>query len=373
MKPKHFVALCLATALVCSCNSSGNQAGMAPVQVSPYTIEESTCVIEYNYPATLQGVLDVAIYPQVSGRITKINVVQGQHVEKGDVLFEIDDVPYKAAYEEALAQKEVSLAQLAAANLTLESKQRLFDSNVISEYQLKIAKIDKMTAEASLAKADAAVVDARNSLGFTKVRTMSSGYAGPVPYKVGSLVNSMIVDPMTTISDNSSVYADFSIPENNYLLMANGNDMTNSSERIKNIPPLSLIMNNGVRYSEQGRVYAISGIISSATGALPVRAIFPNENKQLLSGGSCKVVFAFEQKNTLTVPRSSIKEIQNKMFVFKIDGDHVKQIEVNAERYNESSWILLPDENGGYPLAVGDKITSTTNRLKDNDMVTLKQ
>lgn len=373
MKLSTITTVCAAIALVCSCGTNSKDVEQPAIQVVPFTVEKSDCIVEYTYPATLEGVLDVAIYPQVNGRLTKIHVKQGQFVKKGDVLFEIDDVPYKAAYDQAVAQREVALAQVAAAKLTLESKQTLYNNKVISEYQLKIAKIEMMQANSSLAKAEAALQDAKNSLSFTKVRTMSSGYAGPVPVRVGALVGSSMSEPLTSVSDNSEVNANFAIPENIYLEMAVTNQFKQGeTAKYDKMPPVTLIMNNGEKYEKQGRVVSISGIISQQTGAIPAKAVFPNEGKQLLSGGSAQVMFAFNQKDALAVPRASIKEIQNKMFLFKITGDTVKMIEVNATRYNQDLWILLPSEDGTYPIQAGDKITTTTNRLQDGSKIVIK-
>lgn len=353
----------LSAAILLSLAACGQKATeVEKIQVRALTLKDTTCTIDYVYPATMQGLRDVAIFPQVSGRITAIKVIEGQFVNKGDILFEIDDVPYRAAYDAALAEVDVAKAELQNAQYSFESKQNLFEKDIISRYQLNLARNQVTTAEALLEQANASLKNAANNLSFTKVRTMGKGYIGSLPFKVGSLVGPEGTTPLTIVSDNSEVYADFSIPERTYL------ELFNSTEDVKQAE-VSLITGLGREYEHKGRVHSISGLISNETGALPVRAIFPNPDKLLLSGGSCQVVFRESADNMIIVPRAAMKEVQDKLFVFLIREGGLQQTAVSAMRYNAEEWVILPDADGSYPLKPGDQITSTTNRLKDGDEV----
>lgn len=363
------IAFAAAALLPLACKSGGETQVQKP-EVSVITLKDTTCTIQYRYPATIRGIQDVAIFPQVSGRITAVKVSEGQFVEKGQTLFTIDPVPYQSAYDAAVAEREVAKSQVASAKLTLESKQNLYDREVISEYQLKLAKNQLLTAEAVLGQANAAVQKAANDLSFTHVKTMISGYVGGLPYKIGSLVGPQIDAPLTIISDNSSIYTDFSLPENTYLELVEG---TKGAVNLTDFDiPLELITNNGILYEHKGHVKSANGLISRETGALPVRGIFPNPERRLLSGGSCQIVFNSEQDNVILIPRAAIKEIQDKMFVFKVNDGKLEQTEVSAMRLDESNWLLLPGISGEYPLKAGDVITSTTNRMQNEMEVTVK-
>jgi len=368
---KRFLCAIVIAALivVTGCKNSNDTAGQK-VAVTPITLKDTTCAVDYSYPATMRGVQDVAIYPQVNGRILKINVKEGQYVRKGTCLFKIDDVSYRAAYDAAVAEQAVAQAQVETAKLTEESKLRLLNKNVISEYQYKVAKNSLMTAEANLARAKAAVESAANELSFTNVVAPVDGVIGSLPYKIGSLVGPSIPTPLTYVSDNSEIYADFSIQENTYL------EIRKSLEEKKNASynvPFALIANNGERFKYTGKLHSMSGMISRETGALPVIAIFPNPDRFLISGGSCRVLLSVEEAQAILLPRSSIKEIQNKMFVFRINSDStLSQIEVAASRYNSSLWMLEPLEDGTFPIKAGDRITSTVNRLTDGMQVEVK-
>jgi len=373
MKTKLFfvsvVALTLSTLFATSCKTK--QVVQPVVQVQAYTLKDTSCIMQFAYPATMCGIQDVAIYPQVSGRITAIKVIEGQYVNVDDILFEIDDVPYRAAYEQALASVEVAKAQLETARLTYQSKKNLFDRDIISDYQLKLAENSVTTSKAKLGQAEAGLRDAANNLSFTKVRTMGKGKVGQLPYKVGSLVSPSISEPLTYVSDNSSIYADFAVAENFQLeLNITSNTQKIDDPKFKVLQNLKLITNLGTEYPYKGKIHSVSGLISAATGSLPVRSIFPNPDGTLLSGGSCKVVFSHMADSVFMIPRSAMKEVQNKMFVFVIkDSTSIEQIAVNAERYDSKLWRLRPNEDGKYPVKAGDMITMTTNRLKDGDKV----
>jgi len=350
--------LVLASFALFSCKSN-QQTESETVQVKTIELKDTTCTVEYEFPATIKGLQDVAIFPQVSGRITEIKVTEGQYVNKGDVLFVIDDVPYRAAYDAALAQVEVSKANLETAKLTFQSKQNLFDKNIISEYQLNLARNQVTTAEALLGQSNAALKNAENELSFTRVRTMGKGYIGSLPFKVGSLVGPDMGSPFTIVSDNSSVYADFSVTENTYL-----STLATAKVTIDRLP-LSLKTNLGERFPHEGYLHSLSGLISSTTGSIPARAIFPNPDLTLLSGGSCQVLLTAVRDHLIVVPRAAMKEIQDKLFVFIVKDGVLVQTAVNASRINASQWVIEPDEDGNMPLKAGDKITTTTNRLMD--------
>lgn len=170
--------------------------------------------ITTSYSASIEGKQDIDIYPQVSGYIEKLNVSEGDIVRKGEILFVIDQVPYKAALETAIANVESAKANLATAELTYKSTQALFAKKVVSDFNLQTTKNAYLTAKAQLAQAKAQEVNARNNLSYTEVKSPSNGVVGMLPYRVGTLVSPSMPQPLTTVSDNSNMYVYFSMTEN---------------------------------------------------------------------------------------------------------------------------------------------------------------
>lgn len=211
----RLIVLVGCAALTASCKQAPvaqMEAEYAVLKVSP-----SDKVLSTTYSATIRGRQDIDIYPQVSGFLTQLCVEEGQAVRKGQILFIIDQVPYKAALETAVANVESAKAGLATAQLTYDSKKELFAKKVVSEFDLKTAENSWLTAKAQLAQAKAQEVSARNNLSYTEVKSPADGVIGTLPYRVGALVSASLPQPLTTVSDNSDMYVYFSMTENQLL------------------------------------------------------------------------------------------------------------------------------------------------------------
>ena len=128
-----------------------------------------------SYSATIRGRQDIDIYPQVSGTIERLCVTEGEKVRKGQILFVIDQVPYKAALNTAIANVKSAKAGLATAELTYNSNKELYAQKVVSEFSLKTSENSYLTAQAALAQAEAQETNARNNLSYTEVKSPSDG------------------------------------------------------------------------------------------------------------------------------------------------------------------------------------------------------
>lgn len=308
------VACCMA---VVSCGQAPTQQRAAEYSVQTITTTDRT--IPTNYSATIRGRQDIAIYPQVSGTISQVCITEGQRVTKGQTLFIIDQVPYKAALRTAEANVEVAKAAVATAQLTYDSKKELFSRNVVSQYDLSTAENSLLTAKAQLAQADAALVNAANNLSYTVVKAPSNGVVGTLPYRVGALVSASIPQPLTTVSDNSTMYVYFSMTAKQQLNLTRR--YGSIAETLKNMPDVQLQLNDGTVYDQTGRVESISGVVDTSTGSVQLRAVFPNENGLLLSGSTGNIIMPNLYKDCIVVPQTATFEIQDKVYVYKlVDG-----------------------------------------------------
>ena len=313
------------------------------------TVEAADRTLTTGYAATISGCQTVEIRPQVSGMITDILINEGDFVSKGQVLFVIDQTPYKAAYEIAQANVKSAEAGLSTAQLILDSNKELFEQGVVSEFDLMTSRNDLVDAEARLALARAEEINATNNLSYTEVRSPLDGVASMIPYRVGALVSSSITTPLVTVSDDSEVYAYFSMAENTMLdlIQAYGS----LKEAIREMPEVELLMSNGKKYPKKGRIDAVSGTISATTGAVSLRATFPNKSRLLRDGGSGKVVIPTILNNSIVIPQSATYELQEKIFVYKvIDGKAVSAAITVLPQNNGVEYIV---ESG---LSVGDVI-----------------
>ena len=221
----------------------------------------------------------------------------------------------------------------------------------MSEFDLMTAKNDLTDAKARLALCKAEEVNASNNLSYTEVRSPVNGVASMIPYRVGALVNSNITQPLVTVSDDSRVYAYFSMAENQMLDMVQQYGSLKTA--IKQMPEVELIMSNGQLYSHKGKINAISGTISESTGSVSIRAMFDNRNHLLRNGGSGTIIIPTERKNCIAIPKTATYELQDRIFTFRvIDGKASSTEIIVSSQSNGTEYIV---EKG---LSVGDIIVA---------------
>ena len=214
-------------------------------------VEKANKVVETGYSASIRGRQDINIMPQVSGTIHKLCVTEGEKVKKDQVLFIIDQVPYKAALNTAVANVKSAQAALATSELTFNSNKELYAKKVVSEFTLQTSENQYLTAKAQLAQAEAQEVNARNDLSYTEVKSPSNGVVGMLPYRVGTLVSPSMTQPLTTVSDNSEMYVYFSMTENQVLDMVR--EYGSVDEAIAKMPEISLELNDGTNIRRKGK------------------------------------------------------------------------------------------------------------------------
>lgn len=281
------------------------------------TVKKENRLLTNSYSAVVKGRQSVEIRPQVSGTITEICVKEGAKVHKGQVLFVIDQVPYKAALQTALANVKSAEAAVATARLTFDSKEELFKERVVSDFDRQTAQNSLLEAEASLAQAKANETNARNDLSYTVVRSPVDGVAGMSSYRVGALVNSSITTPLLTVSDDEEVYVYFSMTENQMLSLLR--QYGSVDKALAGMPKVSLQLSDGVKYAHEGVIDAISGTIDTGTGAVSLRAVFPNPEGMLRNGSTATLVLPYTKENALVVPQEATFEIQDKVYVYKVN------------------------------------------------------
>lgn len=363
MKQKLSGAALLLAAYLGSCREAA--APQQQIGYSVLTVEPTNVTLTESYSASVRGRQDIEIYPQVSGTIQRVCVKEGEKVQRGQSLFVIDRVPYEAALRTAVANVHAAEAQVETARITYESKQELFRRNVVSEFDLSTARNALAVAEASLEQARAEETNARNSLSYTEVKSPADGVVGTIPYRVGALVGPTAAQPLTTVADNSEMYVYFSMSENRLqeLVMRYGSlDRT-----LEEMPAVQLRLNDGSIYAEEGRIESISGVLNPETGSGSLRAVFPNPNRVLFSGGTGNVVIPKQLENAISIPQEATYELQDKIFVYRvIDGRAVAtRVEVSPIHDGVNYTVTKG-------LSAGDRIVTTgVGLLNDGDEITI--
>ncbi len=354
-------ALTVGMVMVSSCGNSG--AGLPQNNEFPVaTVTASNVELQSSYPAVIKGKQDIEIRPKVSGFITKLCVDEGASVHAGQVLFMIDDVQYKSAYNQAEAAYASAKSALATAELTYKNKQQLYKENIIGEYDLQTAANSLASAKAALAQAKASVVSARDNLRYCKVTSPANGVIGTMPYRVGSLVSSSIATPLTTVSNISQMYVYFSMTEKQLLEMSRqGGDI------VKEFPEVQLKLADGSMYAHPGKVAIVSGVIDQATASVSVRADFANPDRLLKSGGTGAVVIPLTKENVIVIPQNATTEVQNKKFVYVLGKDNkVKYTEIKVMAQSDGNSYIVTEG-----MKVGDRyVTKGLTKLVDGMEIT---
>lgn len=330
--------------------------------VSVMTVEPANAVYESSYPVTLKGKTDIDIRPQVSGFITKVCVDEGQHVRKGQPLFIIDQVQFQAAVDQALANVNSAKSAVSTAEITEQNKRMLLDKNIISQSEWQTAANQLAQTKATLAQANAALVSARKNLAYTTVTAPSDGVVGVIPNREGSLASPSSAQPLTTISDNSEVYAYFSLTENDLLDLSNGGT-TSIDAGIKNLPEVELELANGTRYPLKGKVATISGLVDNATGASSARALFPNPSGMLRSGNTGRLIMPHVADSALVIPQKATYELQDLRYVYALNDSNVAvPVQITVMPYNDGkTFVVTSGLNGGERIVTEGVGTTVRN------------
>ena len=363
---KALLSILFCTAALVSCNQTQEKTTKKEHLYETLEVALSNRTLTTGYSAAISGVQTVEIRPQVSGMITDILIEEGESVRKGQVLFVIDQTPYKAAYEIAIANVKSAEAALSTAQLILESNKKLYEQDVVSEFDLMTAQNDLTEAEARLALCKAEEVNASNNLSYTEVRSPVNGVASMIPYRVGALVSSNITQPLVTVSDDSSVYAYFSMAENQMLDMVQQYGSLNNA--IRQMPEVELIMSNGETYAYTGKINAISGTISESTGSVSIRAVFNNRNHLLRNGGSGTIIIPTTLTDCIVIPQAATYELQDRVFVYKVVDGKASSTEIRIAPQNNGVEYIVTDG-----LEVGDIIVAEgAGLIKEGTPITSK-
>ena len=201
-----------------------------------------------------------------------------------------------------------------------------------------------------------------------------------IPYRVGALVSSNITQPLVTVSDDSRVYAYFSMAENQMLDMVK--QYGSLKEAIKQMPEVELVMSNGDLYEHTGKINAISGTISESTGAVSIRAVFSNRNHLLRNGGSGTIIIPVSLKDCIAIPQAATFELQDRIFVYKVVNGKASATEIHVTPQNNGIEYIVTKglevgdiivAEGAGLIKEGTIIKSKTAATPQQDTLTVKE
>ncbi len=359
MKFYKIIVATMAAVVLVSCGKKGGmQLGDDEYPVA--TVELSSSEMQTSFPATLKGIQDVEIRPKVSGFITQVLVREGQYVNPGQLLFVIDNATYQASVRQAQAAVNTTQAQVNTAKLTYDNTKQLHENKVVGDFELQTSKNAYESARAQLAQAQAALANAREMLSYCYVKSPTSGYIGNVPFKVGALVNPQGGEPLTTVSNVSTMEVYFSMTEKDLLEMSKTSGSVQMA--IADMPEVKLQLADGTMYNQSGVVTKVSGIIDQSTGSVSMIARFHNPEGLLKSGGSGSIIIPSHTARAIIIPQSVVMEVQDKRFVYVVGKDNkVKYTEITVAPQTDGNNFVVTSG-----LKTGDRyVTNGITKLSD--------
>jgi RND family efflux transporter MFP subunit len=333
--------------------SSGKATSAPPPQVVEVaTVFQQDTPIYSEWVATLDGYVNAQIQPRVAGYIIRQDYREGSVVRKGEVLFEIDPRPFKAALDQAKAQLAQAEAQLGKARLDVERDTPLAQARAIAQSQLDTEIQAKLGAQALVLAAKANVEQAELNMEWTKVASLINGIAGIAQVQIGNLVGPASV--LTSVSQVDPIKAFFTVSEQEFTDFHRRYPTQASVEEQRKRIPLQLVLADGSTYEQSGTIYFADREVNPATGAIRIAGVFANPNNLLRPGAYGRVRASVKtQSGALLVPQRAVIELQGSHQVAVVGTDN--KVSIRAVTVGERVgplWIVTEGLKPGERVVV---------------------
>jgi RND family efflux transporter MFP subunit len=338
--------------LLAGCGGNKAAPSPPPPNVEVAAVVQQDTPIYSEWVATLDGYVNAQIQARVSGYVIRQAYREGSVVKRGDVLFEIDPRPFKAALDQAKGQLAQAEAQLGKARLDVERDTPLAQARAIARSQLDTEIQAKLAAQAVVQAAKANVEQARLNLEFTKVTSLVSGIAGIAQVQIGNLVGPTSI--LTSVSQVDPIKAYFTISEQEFTAFHRRFPTEMSVEEQRKRIPLELILGDGSVYERRGTIYFADREVNPATGAIRIAGVFPNPDNLLRPGEYGRIrASPRTRERALLVPQKAIIELQGSQQVAVVGDDNkvsIRSVTV-GERVGKL-WIVTQGLKAGERVVV---------------------
>jgi membrane fusion protein, multidrug efflux system len=319
----HRPVLAATAALVlAACGGDGDQQGFPPPDVSVAQVVKKSITEWDDYSGHVEAVDAAEIRARVAGQLNKVNYREGSLVEKGQLLFTIDDREYAAAADAARADLARAEARLTLAKQELARAESLISARAVSQGELESRQVEFQQAEADKLSAQARLTQAELSLSFTRVRAPFAGRAGAALVKPGNLVapNQSL---LTTLVSVDPVYVTFTGDEQAYLryqeLARDGNRVSSRDAR----NPVLVGLANEEGYPHEGEMDFVDNALDPATGTIRGRAVLPNPDGALTPGLFARVrLLGGSETDALLIHEQAVLTDQDRRYVYILGKDN---------------------------------------------------
>jgi membrane fusion protein, multidrug efflux system len=369
------VALLTATLVLTGCNPSSEQAqtaaNMPAPEVNVITLQPQTLTLHTQLPGRTSAYRVAEVRPQVGGIIIKRMFREGSDVKAGQVLYRIDPATYEASLASVNAAWERAKASEAIARLKAERYHDLSKNNGVSRQENDDAEASWKQAVADVASAKAAVDTARINLEYTQLKAPISGRIGKSTVTEGALVTAQQTTALTTIQQLDPLYVDVSQSSTELLKLKKALSDGQLEKTGPQEAKVQLLMDDGSRYAESGKLQFSDVTVDEGTGSVTVRAIFANHEQQLLPGMFVRAELGEATlKDALLVPQLAVShDPRGNATVLVVNAQNqVEQKSFETARSIDNNWLIKNGLNSGdriivsgaQKVQVGMKVTATT-------------
>lgn len=314
--PNNFPLLCAMVCAIVSCGQKGEKKSGGNDKTPVMRLTTTTIEVPQSYVADVQAVQFVEIKPKVEGFVEAVLVDEGEHVEKGQVLFKLSSAELFEEVREAQANHKQAKAELKMAEVEADRVRRLVDKDIVSSIRLEQAMAETDVARLKVQQAQSRQQRAETNYAYTTISAPFEGYVDRIPFKAGSLVTPSSL--LTSLTDVSDMFAYFKINEKEYLEYKRTQLSGADQSEYQN---LELILSDQTTYPHKGTVETVEGDFERGTGSIAFRARFANPDRLLRHGVTGKIRMLTKMENVVLVPQQSTFEIQDFTYVYTVAED----------------------------------------------------
>jgi membrane fusion protein (multidrug efflux system) len=333
----------------------------AAVTVVPVAEEEITPTVTFTGRVQAQDKVDLRA--RIDGFLEKRLFSEGQDVKRGDLLFVIEQAPYKSAIAEIKAEIQKAEATLMLANIEVKRATELLAKEVGTQKRLDDVTMQQTRARGEIARLKASLEKAELNLSYTEIRAPLAGRIGRAMVSVGNYVGPSS-EPLATIVKQDPIYVSFPVTQREMLQIKKDRKPGETE------PTIYVQLADGSRYAQAGKADFVDVTVSQGTDTVQVRATFPNPNRVLVDGQLVAVVAEIGMpQRTLLIPQQALQMDQAGAFVLVVDGDN--KVEVRRIELGSAPGAQVSVTKG---LKAGEKIiTEGMQKVRPGDAVRMTE
>lgn len=332
-----------------------------PVTVSVVQVKSELPLYYDEYPGTVVALNQVVITPQVSGYVTGVHFNDGDHVEKGQLLYTLDQQQYKANVLQAEANYRAAMANLVMAEQDAERYRFLQENDAIARQIAEHSVAALKTAQMQVEAAKEMIRSVQTSLKYSSIYAPFSGTIGVSLVKPGASVSPGVTF-LNTVSTDDPIAVDFNVDEK---YIGRFSEMLHHPDLEDSV--FSIVLPNGQTYSQTGRLLLLDRSVDPLSGTLRTRLSFDNQARLLKDGMNCTVrVRNTDKTPQLVVPGKSVVEQLGEYFVFVLQGDSVVQRKIQPGRSIGYNVIVNEGLSGNDTV-----VTDGTAKLRSGSRVSI--